>query len=702
MKAIISIVLLLTSSFSFAEETSSESRLRKVSYLLRGHQPSVDENDEIANLIDLKDKDIFIEKKVDDFLSEEAFTDKMMERLDELFRVRIKNYRGRNYGIDQSKGSLDLLFKELIEDNGSWDKLLTETEYKILDTSVDSDDFSEDPRGLSEGAFYAYNASTPGFVQEIQEYLDSVEKEESSDKDITPYTYTPSTDDQRDSLAGALTTNRFYSRYPTTRLNKNRKRAAAIFRIFLCDSMTPVVLSSDEDDRDLLNLSLGGGAVQDHGTADAEARHGSDPQCNSCHYKLDPAANTFIGAGAFPNKRPSPGALVYKRDDGSLLNIPVNGIGELGVAITQQPEYLQCQVQHFWNWFIGSDIPLGQQKKEELASKFNDLGRRPKDFIKHLLNSSDFISPKTLDADDIRFSHVKPILQRCDSCHINEVGAPILGAKYPYSDTSGFNDFTLSMMVWAANLKEHEQKVYMPPKNAGWKLEGLDRDLVKAWIRGGAKDDSGSSHIGEGTTFAKSVEEIPLEGHIENLKRPGFGYLHNRYINNYDFFRSLEFIIKKVEGSQDQAYDSGGCYFDEKDQSTFGFNITATGIPLFVKPSQSLIDLINTCIDDSLRISYKTAEELNWLLTPEVLDRHERQWVKDIKWFQYSESIRLNQIKEIVTYLVGKNVLSDGELLEISLRITEAIKPLENKVMLDEVIRLTFKAVVTSPEFLVY
>ena len=55
-------------------------------------------------------------------------------------------------------------------------------------------------------------------------------------------------------LAGALTTPLFFSRYATTGINKNRRRAAAIFRIFLCDKMTAAIPAMETIDDATFNL----------------------------------------------------------------------------------------------------------------------------------------------------------------------------------------------------------------------------------------------------------------------------------------------------------------------------------------------------------------------------------------------------------------------------------------------------------------
>ncbi|RYZ68085.1 MAG: hypothetical protein EOP09_10005, partial [Proteobacteria bacterium] len=59
--------------------------------------------------------------------------------------------------------------------------------------------------------------------------------------------------------------------------NYNRKRAAYVLKTYFCDDLTPI------------GVVLPG--------AHATGRHGSDPSCMACHYKLDPMAGFFRNYG---------------------------------------------------------------------------------------------------------------------------------------------------------------------------------------------------------------------------------------------------------------------------------------------------------------------------------------------------------------------------------------------------------------------
>ena len=72
-------------------------------------------------------------------------------------------------------------------------------------------------------------------------------------------TFTNQFDPTESRVAGALTTARFFNRYNTTEINKNRKRAAAVFNIFLCDAMEPSIPEPSANPDDLLDKAFPGG-----------------------------------------------------------------------------------------------------------------------------------------------------------------------------------------------------------------------------------------------------------------------------------------------------------------------------------------------------------------------------------------------------------------------------------------------------------
>src|SRR5262249_39067975 len=125
-------------------------------------------------------------------------------------------------------------------------------------------------------------------------------------------------------IAGAITPKGFFRRYSTTNLNRSRGRAAALFRIFLWVDLRAVVEPKPGEEEELLQKAFPPGFPRGEGHPSFfdEDQHGKDPACMACHYKLDPMGRTFFPIGTVLADMPGAGALVFKRADGSLVNIP--------------------------------------------------------------------------------------------------------------------------------------------------------------------------------------------------------------------------------------------------------------------------------------------------------------------------------------------------------------------------------------------
>src|SRR5690606_31745414 len=113
------------------------------------------------------------------------------------------------------------LFARMTRDNLSWDYLLTGKEYLVSSNKNFSRDITD---------FDFFRIVRPNLPKN---------PEFTRDEPIQTVPIQFAADDQH--VAGVLTTPRFISRYNTTNTNKNRRRAAAVFRTFLCDPMFPII-----------------------------------------------------------------------------------------------------------------------------------------------------------------------------------------------------------------------------------------------------------------------------------------------------------------------------------------------------------------------------------------------------------------------------------------------------------------------------
>lgn len=670
----------------YANEHFYNQRLRKISILLTGQLPESQDYTQLSNLRSDSEKENFISEKINQYLKFDSYRKKMVNRLEELYKLRISDKDNSAFQAEDQEfkettaSSLNSLFDNIISENLNWDNLLTATSYEI---PYDQDFQDDEP--IPSFNFYRFNHSlTNEDYNDIINYLDSI-------SDQT--TYIPLKSNNPDgnlNLAGSITTERFFERYPTTQLNSNRKRAAAIFRVFLCDDMTPVILPSASEDQSLLNLSLNTEVTNSNAQLQtAETRHGQDSQCQSCHHKLDPMAQTFIGSSVYPNAQPSPGELVFYEEmlNGSFeqKRISVSGLNQLGQEIVNQQQYLSCQVTHFWNWFIGENIPLSTEKKYELSQVFDSLDRKPSDFINYLLNSEDFKNPEQLDINNITFSNVKSILKNCDSCHKNEFTAPILSNGYPYSTSPEAQLNMLNKIITATDLKEIKDIDFMPPQNAGWALNNFERNLLKAWVTSGAKDDNGNIYIERNSEI---ISRINFDSNFIDYANYKFHNTNLRYLSNFDLPNIVSYIYQNRFSN-----DSCSTIEDKNLQVVFGFRDPSTGTPLLEQPNFLLFDWITNCVRYGLELKNNFEEYLptSWFTSIN----------EDSPWSSYGSSQKSELIQKNINQLLGSGVLSTEDNDFFLSRILETLDQ-SNPQDIRQIILQIHTMILTSSEFLIY
>ena len=424
MKKLICLFILLSSGLLRAEGEllSPFGYLNKMSMSLRGMAPSQDEYRDLWAAIQAGHADEFLKTQKTAYLSSTLFVEKMRVHLDDLFRLMPDSKslllsEGPYSSLSQSLNATDDLFTRIIAENGSWDRLLTEKTYNTFSKPSYGSNTSDEINFFSALDPKYSKVFTPQTAQEVQ----ALEKHR---LEFSP-------DDLR--VAGVITSPRFFAHYGTTGVNKNRRRAATIFRTFLCDSMSAAVPDPGQDMNQIYNLQFPEQAqnmTQNTMTSQEvkiektlnDGIHGTQKDCMSCHYKLDPMGKTLRGSQFIPSAAPWAGSLTYKTAQGSLTNIPVKGIAELALAITKQPEYLNCQVGYFWNWFIGRDIAITPQIQAELTRKFDEVGRRAGDFISYLLDRPEFKSRIAVDPVRATSRRVGDLFARCQSCHQGKSG----------------------------------------------------------------------------------------------------------------------------------------------------------------------------------------------------------------------------------------------------------------------------------------
>jgi hypothetical protein len=179
----------------------------------------------------------------------------------------------------------------------------------------------------------------------------------------------------------------FWINFQNSSTNFNRRRGAYILKTYFCDDLTPIDVALPSDH--------------------TKGKHGSDPSCASCHYKLDPMAGFFrnhstnIDYTNLPYLRFDDGKILNQADKDLYLsswkNPPgsdrvwnvgyirsardknLNRYGEtledLSNIIKEAPEVKQCLTRRMAEYFLGRDQVFDGGWLRELSQKFEDASK---------------------------------------------------------------------------------------------------------------------------------------------------------------------------------------------------------------------------------------------------------------------------------------------------------------------------------------
>lgn len=272
-------------------------------------------------------------------------------------------------------------------------------------------------------------------------------------------------------LSGMFTTEKFLERYWNSPVNQNRKRSAAVFRIMMCDKMSPALERQGQSDREN-NLALG---IPDVVGAKVNMnKHAGLKDCAQCHNKIDPLAWTMTPVETDIASEGIAGRIHYT-DFGRTVNVKVSNFHEAVVALTQQPAYVDCQVQWLVDSFLGRDLKMHPLTFEKLAEQFNAVGRRVKDFMPMLMMVDEFRGIESKYKQPPILTEVHGVLSACMECH-----APFL-KKSPRGVKS-----TLVKISSRLDLAHDGQNRSMPPRSHWWEPSAQEIQSIKNWILQGA------------------------------------------------------------------------------------------------------------------------------------------------------------------------------------------------------------------------
>ncbi len=180
----------------------------------------------------------------------------------------------------------------------------------------------------------------------------------------------------------------FWLNLQNSSTNYNRRRGAYFLKTYFCDDLTPINTEAPE--------------------SHANDKHGSDPGCQSCHYKLDPIAGFFRNIGSFGSDYSDAERIFF--DDGASMDRkeyikewqnPDNDVRPWNVGymrsvndesrndytdnkqdpqlkdlfeiIKRAPEAKKCLVRRMFEYYVGDQVTVDMGYLDHLTQVFSEL-----------------------------------------------------------------------------------------------------------------------------------------------------------------------------------------------------------------------------------------------------------------------------------------------------------------------------------------
>jgi hypothetical protein len=283
-----------------------------------------------------------------------------------------------------------------------------------------------------------------------------------------------------------------------------------------------------------LNTSLATSAPTDE--------HGSK-ECQTCHRKLTPLSKRFAGANGVDKNFP------FVFDDFLQGQQTING-SSTPEQIFSSDAYLSCQVKRVWSWYMGEDLPLRLSTFERLKTVFRETGGNFSALAKEVVTQPEFSNP--IYANSKRtFDGVKPIMQRCQSCHEKEpLLADFTAMPFVVSPTNTEADKAehfewIQKILKSTKLHQSGFGRTMPPAKANWELSDRDRMFLGQWIWDGARDEKGSPTLDQGQI--KALLEQSSDDFKSTLTdrtpKATFANTYRRYLRGWQFAQRINDLV---------------------------------------------------------------------------------------------------------------------------------------------------------------
>lgn len=249
-------------------------------------------------------------------------------------------------------------------------------------------------------------------------------------------------------MAGILSMNTIWQRYPSMGGNANRHRANAVSRMVLCDDYLtrPIVL-----DR----------AAIDQLTVDPEEAILGET-CQSCHSSLDPLAAHFFGfyryegggddlrAATLYRPENEEGWRDYANKSPGYFGRPTANLPELGAAIVADPRFTDCAVRTVWEGLTQRElVDEDWAEFQDARDVFEDGGLIIRPLVKEIVLSDAYRAARVKDpAAAQRIATVKT----ASPAQLASIVADLTGVRWTFGDIEGLTDPTSGLPVLAGGV----------------------------------------------------------------------------------------------------------------------------------------------------------------------------------------------------------------------------------------------------------
>lgn len=459
----LTLILAVFASFSVQADPRVE-WARKASLHLIGVEPE-DSVYKAVRAMDPADFSQFQVEFINKLQAGESYQNKMITEITE--HLGLPATHPRLYTPNEKLLSVRLM-RPIVKDEAPWSSLFNSRSIPI------------DANSLPEIMFYKRI-----FKSELKELMTAGDTSK-------PLILTAKSEAQNNAMAGFFTTPDFFNRYYATETNLNFKRAAALYRLIMCNDMKPVILSDAAMERGILELSIAdlqGKLDQTVQAHSLEERHASEPGCRTCHNHLDGPAKLFNTSPKSPTGDSLRSFLFYGGENREVL-----GLGQWVDQALATDTSKRCQVRFFWDLFVGQNVPLPEPALNELVSTYDSVGQSFNKMVQTMVLRPEFsATAEDLERKPVTFSDVKSILKRCDSCHESEPHIPAFGAKakFGWSLVGNAHEEWLGSIAKETDVDGNGARAKMPPAKAGWKLSAMEYKLLRRWLSTGARDEKG-------------------------------------------------------------------------------------------------------------------------------------------------------------------------------------------------------------------